>query len=346
MVRAYVENLAFQLVGLIQMAYGRMVPATLAFGRGEAHIGVNRRLTRPDGTTIIAANPDGPVDPEVGVLRVDAASGQPMAVVVNHACHPVVLGQDSNVISADWPGAMRRVVEQVTGATCLFLQGACADVNPLPGEPTSREDVLERLGAEAGGAVIATWAGLEPRPVDGVVSCQARLPVPLVPPSREGELPELVELAGAVGGATRRELQARLGASTPWRAELVGEGDSLSVVMELQAIRVGSVAIASAAGEIFVKTGLAVKGRSPLADTMFAAYTNGSVGYFPLPEDYARGGYEVNESYLFYQLPAPVAPEAAGLVEETAVSLLNRVRGGDQSVAPAQRSGAVDERGG
>ena len=71
--------------------------------------------------------------------------------------------------------------------------------------------------------------------------------------------------------------------------------------------------------------GQAVKQRSPIPNTMFAAYTNGAAGYFPLPEDYPRGGYEVSESYLFYRLPAPIAPEGAGLVEETALRLLSEV---------------------
>jgi neutral ceramidase len=326
MYRAYVDNLAFQLAGLIEMAHERLAPATFGFNRGEAHIGINRRLTRPDGTTVIAANPEGPVDPEVGVLRVDTADGQPLAVVVNYACHAVVLGAGSNVISSDWPGAMRCVVEQVTGATCLFVQGAGADINPWPGEPTDREDVLERLGTEVGGEAIAVWAGIDPQPAHKVATRRERLLVPLLRSSQGAdELPALVEMAGAGDGLTRDELQARLRESTPWTAEIVGEGDARRAAVELQAIRIGDVAVVSAAGEIFVKTGLAVKRRSATPDTMFAAYTNGSVGYFPLPEDYPRGGYEVDESYLFYQLPAPVAPEAAGLIEEGAVRLLNEV---------------------
>jgi hypothetical protein len=326
MYRAYVDNLAFLLVGLIQMAHDRMMPAHLGFGQGKAHIGINRRLTRPDGVTVIAANPDGPVDPVVGVLRVDAADGRPIAVVVNYACHPVVLGNGSNVISADWPGAMRRVVERATGTTCLFIQGAAANINPLPGEPCDREDVLERLGTEIGGEVIGIWAGIEPEPTDRVAVSGDRLTVPLLPPSQhEGRLPKFVELDEFTRGLTWDELQAQMRKQSPWTAEIVGEGDDRRAVVELQAIRAGETAIASAAGEIFVETGMAVKRRSPIAHTMFAAYTNGSVGYFPLPEDYPRGGYEVSESYVGYRLPAPVAPEAAGLVEEAVVRLLDEV---------------------
>jgi len=331
MLQAYVDNLAALLAGAILMAHDRLAPARFGFGRGEARIGVNRRLTRPDGLTVIAANPAGPLDPEVGVLRVDAADGRPLAVVVNHACHPVVLGSDSNVVSADWPGAMRRVVEQASGAKCLFLQGACADVNPLPGGPTDCEDVLERLGTEVGSQVIAAWARAKPQAADTVRVAGERLLVPLWRASQyEREAPALVELAEAGRESSRDALRARLDASTPWTPEVVGvrgarQGDEQLLAVELQVLRVGEVAVAAAAGEIFVETGLAVKRCSPIPNTMFAAYSNGLAGYFPLPEDYPRGGYEVDESYLFYRLPAPVAPEGAGLVEEAAIRLLHEV---------------------
>lgn len=327
MYRAYVDNLAFLLSGVIRMAHERLEPAVVGFDSGEARIGVNRRLTRPDGVTVIDANPRGPVDPEVGVLRVDSVKGGPICVVVNYACHSVVLGNGSNVISADWPGAMRRVTEQVTGATCLYIQGAGADINPLPGQPCDREDVLEQLGTQIGGEVISVWAGIEPKPVDEVAACSDKLLVPLLRPSEyEGKVPQFVELADAAGGLTWDELQAWMGDRAPWRAQVVGEGDERHAVMELQAIRVGEIAVVSAAGEIFVKTGLAVKRRSPFRNTMFAGYTNGLVCYIPLPEDYPRGGYEVEEVYLACRLPSPPAPNAAELVEEEAIRLLNTIK--------------------
>lgn len=327
MLRAYVDNLFYLLVGLVQMAHDRLAPAVLGFGRGQTRIGINRRLTRPDGVTVIAPNPERPVDPEVGVVRIDHADGRPLAVLVNYACHPVVLGNGSNVISADWPGAMRRLVESATGATCLFIQGAGADINPWPGVPCDREDVLERLGMQIGGEVVSTWAGIEPAAAERIAVDGQKIELPLLPPSQfEGRLPKFVELEEAMGGMTWDQLQAWLDEKGPWRAEIVGQGDERRAVMELQAIRLGQVGLVSAAGEIFVKTGLAVKARSPFAHTLFAGYSNGLVCYIPLPEDYPNGGYEVFEAYLACRLPAPVAPQAAGMVEDAAVSLLERLK--------------------
>ena len=69
-------------------------------------------------------NPDGVVDPELGVLQVLDDRGEVRATLVNFACHPAMLSPKNRQISAEWPGVMRREVQAATGAACLFLQGA------------------------------------------------------------------------------------------------------------------------------------------------------------------------------------------------------------------------------
>ena len=326
MVRGYMENFTHLVIGLIRMAHDNLAPARLGFGRGESAIGMNRRLTRPDGVTVIDAYPQGPVDHEVGILRVDRLDGSPLAVVVNYACHPVVLGNISNVISADWVGAMRRTVEKVTGAKVLFIQGASADINPWPGVPTDDEAILERLGLEIGGEVLKTFPSIPLEEQGEVQTACRKVWLPLMPLSEHaGKMPEFVELAGAVADLTFDQLQAWLHEYMPWSTELAGTGNDTQAALEMQSLRIGDLGIVAAGAEIFVKTGLEVKQRSPFENTIFAAYTNGCLSYIPLPEDYPRGGYEVFEAYLGYGLPAPVAPQSAGLVVQNALELLRQV---------------------
>lgn len=99
-------------------------PARIAIGAGEAR-GISRfRSSWP---------PNGPIDPEVGVIRVDSAdSGKPMAVMMNFAAHPTVLGSDNMAFSADYVGYARRAVEKMIGGDVLaiFANGAQGTVAP------------------------------------------------------------------------------------------------------------------------------------------------------------------------------------------------------------------------
>jgi len=127
----YLANLVHQLAGVVALACAACVPCQLGVGYGEAHIGINRRERIADGTIILGQNPAGSFDPRVAVLRIDAVDGRPLAAVFNYACHPVSLGGACTHISADFPGVARRLVEEQTGSTCLFLQGAAGNINPL-----------------------------------------------------------------------------------------------------------------------------------------------------------------------------------------------------------------------
>ena len=87
-----------------------------------------------------------------------------------------------------------------------------------------------------------------------------------------------------------------------------------SVAVNFQAIRLGDVAIASAAGETLSELGLRVKAASPFADTRFLGYSNGCVGYIPNTECYPTEAWSPWETYLVpdmlcqaYMLPMHVA---------------------------------------
>jgi hypothetical protein len=74
----------------------------------------------------------GPMDPEIGVLRVDRNDGRPLAVVFNFAGHPYG-GVPSGGVTADFPGFACRVIEEALGhgVVALFLQGAAGDITPI-----------------------------------------------------------------------------------------------------------------------------------------------------------------------------------------------------------------------
>jgi hypothetical protein len=99
-------------------------PARIAIASGEAR-GISRfRSTWP---------PDGPVDPEVGVIRIDSVeTGKPMAVLMNFAAHPTVLGPENMTYSADFVGYARDAVERMIGGgvMAIFANGAQGTIAP------------------------------------------------------------------------------------------------------------------------------------------------------------------------------------------------------------------------
>lgn len=119
-------------------AMSNTFPAFIAAAEGSVTIGYNRLKRERDGTaTTYFENPWriplGPVDPTVGVIRIDDDTARTRAVIITYACHPVVLGPRNTRISADYPGVAASRIEKYLGgdAMCLFIQGCGGDINSL-----------------------------------------------------------------------------------------------------------------------------------------------------------------------------------------------------------------------
>jgi hypothetical protein len=108
-----------------------------------------------------------------------------------------------------------------------------------------------------------------------------------------------------------------------------GGARELTASVNVQAVRIGDLAIASAAGETLVELGLAVKKTSPFEKTLFLGYSNGCIGYIPPAHCYPAEVWSPWEVYKVpdmlcqnYMQPMHVAPEAAQVVVDSSVQLL------------------------
>ncbi len=70
------------------------------------------------------------VDPEVIVLRVDDAAGNPIATLWNYAIHGTCLGETSHLISADIMGAVNADLESRKLGVALFVNSGEGDIAP------------------------------------------------------------------------------------------------------------------------------------------------------------------------------------------------------------------------
>jgi hypothetical protein len=160
---AEVEDRTFQAV---TEATRHMVPVKVGVGVGyEDRISENRRLKLKNGKEVDVRHaysmpPDeevaevGPIDPQIGILRLDKNDGQTLAVVYNFACHPI-MGVPNGENTADLVGFASRVIETnlSEGTIALFVQGCGGDINPIGykevHQPRNAEPLGNRLGLSA-----------------------------------------------------------------------------------------------------------------------------------------------------------------------------------------------------
>ncbi len=153
---ADVDEKTFQAV---KAATDNMVPVKVGVGVGsEDRVSENRRLKLKNGKEAdvrhaysLPADEEvasvGPIDPQIGILRVDRTDGRTLAVVYNFACHPI-MGVPNGGNTADITGFASRVIEEnlSEGTIAMFVQGCGGDINPVRYKDTHQPRSAEPLG--------------------------------------------------------------------------------------------------------------------------------------------------------------------------------------------------------
>ena len=221
------------------------------------------------GVVRLGANPLGPIDDAVQIVRVDTAAGHPLAVMIHYPCHGTSLGGRNSRISGEWMGRMQQFVEQqFPGLGGIYLQGAAGDVNPrvvggLDGNADNVEDTWA-LGEEIGREVVRVYRGLTPEP--------------WAKPRVQIETAEIL---------LPRQYR-----------ELFQDFTATAVKVPTTVVRIGDLMWTTFPGEMFSNIGHQVKAASPATYVHIMGYTNGYIGYFPEQKAYAEGGYEVAVTHL------------------------------------------------
>ena len=293
------ETVALEKIAkAIDEARQRAVDAKLGTGDGVAYIGYNRIRVNPDGTvTMFWTNPTrvptAPVDPTVSVLRVDAADGKPLAILVNYACHPVVFGPDNLQYSADFPGVMIKTVEQAFdgGPLCFFLQGAPGDINvydattPLAQDAVKKRDWSgERLGQEAVRVAKGIQTHADPQAsldfAEDVMTFRLRWDLARF---RQGLLVAYGQkIFDTFAAGITEEVKA------PVATVLINK----------------RIALMTMPGEPFVDFQINWRDRCPVREAFFLGYGNGYVGYFPTIRAAALGGYGAGSATSWVEVGA------------------------------------------
>ena len=85
---------------------------------------INRRAREEDGRVTLGLNPDGPVDRQCNLMRLERPDGTPIALVMNYAMHGTVMSGQNLLISGDAPGKVAAWLETKLGAPVLYANAA------------------------------------------------------------------------------------------------------------------------------------------------------------------------------------------------------------------------------
>jgi hypothetical protein len=292
------------------MAQNKLQEVSIGIGRGTVEgISFNRRIRMKNGSIrmnwedlpeVEIEGPAGPIDPEVGVVRIDNQEGNPIAFLINFTNHAAILTGDNLLISADYPGYTTGMVEQIyPGTIALFTNGAEGNVNHIdvhnPVQTLKIRGFKEagRIGRILGGEVVKVIENIKPEELKKVRSLSQRINLALREISQE-ELQKAKEIAEASRGkklflvdGVPEEIYAR---------EIVklSQHKGKPALAEVQVITLGDkVALVGAPGEVFVELGLEIKRNSEFPYTLVLGLANGYLGYIPTSAAFDQGGYEV-----------------------------------------------------
>jgi len=263
--RSWFKETEDKILAAIENARSKMFQARISSGSDEIYFGHNRRLVHGDAkVTMLWRNaerkPTSPIDPTLGVIRLDDETGAPRAILVNYACHAVVLGPDNRAISADYPGYLsRRIERELPGAVCLFVQGGAGDINPYLDKQPVNQGAFEE--AEKMGNALADRALRVARSLKPIAKNEGNIAVSSeVLPFRDRWSPKKTLRAGLTRILIDRD-----------------------------------IAIATVPGEPFVDLQIALRDKSEIPNTFLFGYTYSAggewIGYLPTIRAASEGGY-------------------------------------------------------
>jgi len=248
-----------------------------------------------------------PVDDEMTVFRFDDQAGKPIALVINFSAHPTILESAFRKFSAEWPGQMKKVVEQTMGTHCVFMQGSAGDLSPNTTDVTFKAAKELKEKDQDLAKVLSENEMANAKFVDAIFEMRAfgkqmADEVLKLAPTIETKVPQTPSLQGKdedfefVSRVPFDDPNIRAKYSFAFFKELVAnfsdEVPDGKIRPHLTTILLNNeVALVGGSGEFFCNHANRLKERSRYVKTVFFGYCNGHHMYFPTIEAAAEGGY-------------------------------------------------------
>jgi len=347
----YVPVLRQKLVEAIAAAQANLEPAEAGWAVTNAaeFTALRRWIIRPDrigtdpfGNPTLRANmhaganwdnvtgESGPEDPDLSMISFRSRTGRPIGLLANFSMH--YFGT-SPPISADYFGLFcENLQRKIGGASespragdsaaapfvAIMSHGCSGDIwrrdYKVPADKAPQW-TMEEYAAGLSEIALKAYSTIEYDASADLAMAEARIPLKYrVPDAQRLEWARrIVEKMGDRLPKTTEEVYAR-------EQILLHERQSTEVVV--QALRIGKLAIATTPTETYALTGLKIKLRSPLPQTMVIELANGGDGYIPPPEQHPLGGYNT-----WPARSAGLEVRAEPVITEAALRLLEEVAG-------------------
>lgn len=293
----FMEQLAQGCIQAAKAALAARAPTRLRLGSAaEPGFAKNRR------------HADGPVDRVMPILRLEREDGTPYALLTICACHPVVLGADNLLWTADYPYYFRAAIERaLPGVMAITATGFCGDVNTghsaaasLSTAPQAMRTYAQaqKMGEALAEAVLA--APLERLEADHIEGSAAEVSLNFRPAQKSGAEEAAAWRAEAASAPPQRAQILQLWAD--WaEARLDAPGPYLA---QVQSFALGPVRLIGLPGEIFAQAALDLRAGLSSHPAFLFGYAGDNPGYIAPAAEYPFGGYEIDEAHRLYGLPA------------------------------------------
>lgn len=316
------------LTGSVEAAKKAMMSmksAVMGIGTVDSMVGINRREVTPAGEVILGQNPNAPYDPTMTVISFKSTDGENLGNIVHFAAHPTVAGGNLS-ITRDWPGIMIDRVEEISGAPCMYINGAEGDVGPRlsNGKTTADESYLDEIGTKAADDAQKAYKSITEYKVPDLNVKVGSVEIKYAElPSQEDiekEIEALENLDDLFGTQVTRHAQLQK------IKALYASGDPLPVsrTVEQTVVVLDDFAMVPFPFEVFCNIALSLRELSPYKQTILLGLTGGSYGYLPTEEQIPYGGYEIDS---FRAANVPAFPDSLGkhIVSEN-IKLLNHLK--------------------
>jgi len=327
LIKPYLAKLTDAVVAAINEAKQKMTPAWIAHGQGRCSLAVNRDYWDANANRFACGfNPDRVADDTVMVGRVTDDNGKVLATLFNYACHPTTLAWKNKLLSPDYIGAAREILERDFSAPALFFQGASGDLAPREGY-VGDAAVADRNGRILGHAAVAALEALPPPATKfsytGIVLSGADLGTWEYQRASADELrgaeklkadmisvdlplkdlPTISELEKMRAATADRHEQEKLLRRIYLRRAI---GDGKSYAMPLWFWRLGNAAVVAIPNEAYSVLQEQLRAKFAGTPLWILGTTNWTLGYLAPRETYGKGIYQEIQS-----------PFAAGCLEKT-----------------------------